>query len=403
MVVQAAASARGLWRPRNLAGAVIGQVGDVAGARGGHTSFDRSVWLFARTDTIEEVLQVVDGAVAEAVGPYYWIFPSGQAFVINGEAAAVDLQGGVGASELEASIVDGGGHHSFVDDVESGIAEGRLHGVGALPLFEDGFVGEELRVRGLIGFHGPVSDVDPMGEEIGHRAAAKVPKPAPTVELFFAEGLIGSAAEPLLPIERLDVNGSVFAPPEIVLPPIRANLRNAAEAAALNEVYGIAEVAPTALLHPALEDLSAGTDGTSEGRAFLNSMRDRLFQIDIFAGGDGVHGHAHVPMVGRSDDDSVEFLLEELAIIVVDGRETFRTFLDGIPARSIDFADGGDLVVGAGLVGGVKETVHAAASANDADADGVVGAEDASGRQSGQTGSDDETATIELVCHGQAS
>src|SRR5207302_2057218 len=145
------------------------------------------------------------------------------------------------------------------------------------------------------------------------------------------------------------------------------NLRNAAEAAALNEVYGIAEVAPTALLHAALEDLFAGTDGTSEGRAFLNSMSHRLFQIDIFAGGDGVHGHAHVPVVGRSDDD------------------------------------GGDLVVGAGLVGGLNETVHAAASANDADADGVVGAEDASGRESGQTGSDDETATIELVCHGQAS
>src|SRR5437588_10982742 len=109
MVVEAAASARGLWRPRNLAGAVIGQVGDVAGARGGDTSFGRSVWLFARTDAIEEVLQVVDRAVAEAVGPYYRIFPSGQAFVINGEAAAVDLQGGSGASGVEASLFDGVG------------------------------------------------------------------------------------------------------------------------------------------------------------------------------------------------------------------------------------------------------------------------------------------------------
>src|SRR5207249_8345680 len=83
-----------------------------------------------------------------------------------------------------------------------------------------------------------MGDIDPMGKEIGHGAAAKVPKPAPAVELFFAKGLVGSVAEPLLPIERLDFDGVVFAPRQIVLPPIGADLGNAAEAAALNQIHG---------------------------------------------------------------------------------------------------------------------------------------------------------------------
>src|SRR2546429_3473602 len=99
-----------------------------------------------------------------------------------------------------------------------------------------------------------MGDIDPMGKEIGHGAAAKVPKPAPAVELFFAKGLVGSVAEPLLPIERLDFDGVVFAPRQLVLPPIGADLGNAAEAAALNQIHGIAEMAPTALLHAALQD-----------------------------------------------------------------------------------------------------------------------------------------------------
>src|SRR5439155_22000278 len=70
----------------------------------------------------------------------------------------------------------------------SGVAECRLHGVRAIPLREDGLIIKHLRVGGLIGFHGPMGDIDPMGKEIGHGAAAKVPKPAPAVELFFAKG-----------------------------------------------------------------------------------------------------------------------------------------------------------------------------------------------------------------------
>jgi len=93
-------------------------------------------------------------------------------------------------------------------------------------------------------------------------ATAGVPKPAPEIESFCIERLLGSAALPLLPIEGLHVDRleRLRCVGEIVLPPIGADLRNAAEAAALDEVDSVAKVAPTALLHAALQDLFAGAD-----------------------------------------------------------------------------------------------------------------------------------------------
>src|SRR5258708_11485412 len=142
-----------------------------------------------------------------------------------------------------------------------------------------------------------------MGEEISHGAATRVPKPAPEIESFCVERLLGSAALPLLPIEGLHVDGleRLRCVGKIVLPPIGADLRDAAEAAALNEIHGVAEVAPTALLHAALQDLFAGADRARERRALLDGVGDRLFEINVLAGGDGVNGHAHMPMVRRSD------------------------------------------------------------------------------------------------------
>ena len=43
-------------------------------------------------------------------------------------------------------------HHAFVDDVEAGIAEGGLDGVGAIPLLEDIFVAEHAPGRGSSAF-----------------------------------------------------------------------------------------------------------------------------------------------------------------------------------------------------------------------------------------------------------
>src|SRR5882672_7215023 len=62
-------SSRILGWPGYLTGAAVGQIGDLAGAGCGNSGFDWRVGLFAGLDAIEEILQVVDGAIAEAVCP----------------------------------------------------------------------------------------------------------------------------------------------------------------------------------------------------------------------------------------------------------------------------------------------------------------------------------------------
>jgi len=78
-------------------------------------------------------------------------------------------------------------------------------------------------------------------------------------------------------------------------------------------------------------------------------------------------------MVGRGDDDGVDLLLKDFAIIQVGGREAVGALSDGLAARPIDVAHGGDLVV-ADLVGGIQQAAHASSSSDNADAQGVVGA-----------------------------
>jgi len=53
--------------PGYLTGAAVGEIGDLAGAGCGDSGFDWRVGLFAGFDAIEEILHVVDGAIAEAV------------------------------------------------------------------------------------------------------------------------------------------------------------------------------------------------------------------------------------------------------------------------------------------------------------------------------------------------
>src|ERR1700751_666706 len=99
-------SKRRLWRPRDLAPATVGQVRDMARARCGNAGFDWRVWFFAGADAVKKVLHVVDRAVAKTVGLHNWILPARHAFVINAEAAPVELQRCLSASELKAAVVD---------------------------------------------------------------------------------------------------------------------------------------------------------------------------------------------------------------------------------------------------------------------------------------------------------
>ena len=285
-----------------------------------------------------------DGAVAEAVLCENRILSVLHALAINGEAAAIDLQGCFGPAELQAAVIDGRIHHALVHHIKPGIAESRLDGVGTIPLLENIFVGQHLRLARLVGFHGPVHHIDPVAEQIGHGAAAEIPEPAPMIKFFLAEGLIGSGAEPQLPIECLHVDGFGRPVPLVVLPPIGSHLRDAAETAGLNQIDRIAKVGPTALLHAALQNLLAGTNRAGKCGAFLEGVGDRLFQIDVFAGGQGIDRHANVPVIRRRDEHGIDVVGEHLTIIQVGSRDSVGPFLDGIALRPIDIAHGHDLV-----------------------------------------------------------
>src|SRR5215475_9555448 len=77
--------------------------------------------------------------------------------------------------------------------------------------------------------------VDPMREQVRHRAAAKIPVPAPQIKFVFAERLVRRSAEPLFPIQQLRVNWIAAFPRVVVLPPVRPHLRHSPQASAVNQ------------------------------------------------------------------------------------------------------------------------------------------------------------------------
>src|SRR5262249_21925477 len=148
--------------------------------------------------------------------------------------------------------------------------------------------------------------------------------PAPNVKLFFAEGLIRSVSEPPLPIQRLDINRFAVPPSQIVLPPVGPDLRHPSQAASLNQFHGVTKVAPAPLLHAALQNPFAGTDRVRQRGTLFDGVSDWLFQVDIFARSNGIDGHAYVPMVGRRDDNGIEWLIKHFAVIRMRGGGAVR-------------------------------------------------------------------------------
>src|SRR5215204_6548308 len=97
-------------------------------------------------------------------------------------------------------------------------------------------------------------------------------------------------------------------------------------------------------------------------------------------------GLQRVPVVGGADDDGVNVLpREELAVI----EELFGPGADllrgEIEVRLVDVTDGGDLAILV-LEEGVENLVAAVAQADEAEAEPLVGAEDAAGAGGGQCG-----------------
>ena len=247
----------------------------------------------------KEILHVVDRSVAEAVFVEDGILADFTPSRYRPKAAAVELQGGLGAAELEATVVDGGAHHAFIHYVEPGVTERGLNGVGAIPFVEDVFVAEHLRLAG-------VSDFMAQCATSIQCANRSVMAPPPKFQyqrqrLYFSrlKGCSGVAPSHCFQSRVGCRLASASTRLVIVLPPIGSDLGDSAQPAPLNELDGITKVSPAALLHPALQDLFAGAHRLGEGRALFDGVGNGLFQVDIFAGRHCLARDAHMPVVRR--------------------------------------------------------------------------------------------------------
>ena len=342
-----------------------------------------------------------DGSIFEAVFFQQRILVASDTLVPEAHAGAIDLEGRLGAAELQASVVDRRAHHALVDDIEAGVAEGGLDGVGTLPLLLDVGITEHEGVGWFVGLHCPMHDVDPVREEVGHCAATEGPVPTPAIELLCAEGLIGCAPEPLLPVQLRDVHRLWDPVQVVVLPPVSSRLRHSTQRAALNQIDGVAEVAPASLLHAALQNLLARPNRLLQDRAFFERVSYRLFEVDILPCCQGCGCNPDMPVVGRGDDDCVDALVVQhgAEVHVVGGSGGAGPLCDSLPPRRVDIADRYDLKGNARAFGGVEQLAHAPSSTDDPDAQAIVGSKGFGGSEGRKASGDEEAAAVGSECH----
>ena len=89
-----------------------------------------------------------------------------------------------------------------------------------------------------------------------------------------------------------------------------------------------------------LDELAALALSLNEHSAFSRIVAARLFDIDVFAGLQGVDRHGRVPMIGRSYGDRIDFFdCENVAEVFVSRRHCAAFLLHG----------GGELIHDVGL------------------------------------------------------
>src|SRR5690242_20935979 len=97
-------------------------------------------------------------------------------------------------------------------------------------------------------------DIHPERNQVGERAAAEIPIPAPGGEAIDVEGLIGRGPEPAFPIELSGIDSRSWPTPQIILEPVGADQGDLSDLACLHHFCGDPEMLPTALLHSDLDD-----------------------------------------------------------------------------------------------------------------------------------------------------
>ena len=157
-----------------------------------------------------------------------------------------------------------------------------------------------------------------------------------------------------------------------MLIPVGLDERDLAQASGIDDLLAEQEVIPAALLRAGLDDLLRGFDDPDHLGAFGDRVRDRLLDVDVLAGGDGVERHRLVPVIGRADHDRVDLAVVEDPAVVGHLRGRGPGDLGGLKQpRLVDVADGDHLVAGE-LLEQRHQPAGAAAGADHADADSVV-------------------------------
>ncbi len=152
------------------------------------------------------------------------------------------------------------------------------------------------------------------------------------------------------------------------------------ELAVLDDLGGLLEVRPRALLCAELDDAVRALIGVEGFDGAFDGVRERLLEIDILAGGHGVDQHLAMPVVRRCDVDRIHILAIENSTVILVALELHvllqasQLLVSLIQPGRVGVAVGDVLDVGEtpGELGGHRSP--AAARADQPEANPVVGA-----------------------------
>jgi len=121
--------------------------------------------------------------------------------------------------------------------------------------------------------------------------------------------------------------------------------------------------------------LRSNSSNAGHPTALLDENGQRLFDVDVLAGGAGHHGHQGVPVIGGADDNGLQVRVVEHAAEVGIRFGSAAAGRDALfQARLVDVAHGGE--IGVLLVFEIEDVLGADQSvAVEADPDAVIGAE----------------------------
>ncbi len=95
-----------------------------------------------------------------------------------------------------------------------------------------------------------------------------------------------------------------------------------------------------ALLHSDLTDAVVYPRGLDDARPFVDGERERLLDVNVAAGIQGIDGAGGVPVVGRPDEHCVDFLLLEQRPVVGVGLRLRGHLLQMLEVVAEDIAEG---------------------------------------------------------------